>query len=230
MEKDNDVTKKVVFWIVRIAVILVVIIALCILFRRITYKNNLRKATELISYGVLETEYTGNYVYEVFRNWTLEIDDSDTNYYTTDSAGRFYKNYEDVFYNIEKDRKYQNLMTSIDSYTKESDKVMKKLSKYPYGFEDDYSLVLIYYNDYCKLVEFINNPDTDIRLYRDSFISYDSQAAKDLELLCNKIGDIFLPEEMLKQYDTKRSFDVLGVSKLLNGKKKEPWVLKYIDK
>lgn len=155
------------------------------------WEKNYQSAVSTMLDGAATAETTGNGIYSVWRNTIYHKFDPDTNEYTLTETGKFlYSNksgdatssQRDLFnddFNTSlslyfSDTAYKSASSSLNSNQSSVNKLMKKLQTVPDGYENAYSAIEDFYDNYTEFVNLILSPSGSLQTFSSSFSSLDS--------------------------------------------------------
>ena len=155
------------------------------------WEKNYKSAVSMMLDGASTAETTGNDIYSVWRNSIYHKFDPDTNEYTLTENGKIlYSNksgdatssqrklFNDDFNTslslYFSDTAYKSASSSLNSNQSSVNKLMKKLQTVPSGYENAYSAIEDFYDNYTEFVNLILSPSGSLQTFSSSFSSLDS--------------------------------------------------------
>ena len=135
--------------------------------------QNVKKAEyysdmETISYtmldGAAKAEDAGNLIKSVWHNAIFEERDAKTDKYTIEN-GKFVDDFNDALDNLFEDEDNQS----------ESTDLMRKLTSPPKKYEEAYSVLKVYYDNYLKMTNTVISPSGSLNTFSEDFNSYDTE-------------------------------------------------------
>lgn len=145
--------------------------------------QNVKKAEyysdmETISYtmldGAAKAEDAGNLIKSVWHNAIFEERDSKTDKYTIEN-GEFVDDFNDALDNLFEDEEFINSISEIKDNQSEAADLMRKLTNPPKKYEEAYSILKIYYDNYLKMTNAVISPSGSLNTFSEDFNSYDSE-------------------------------------------------------
>lgn len=145
--------------------------------------QNVKKAEyysdmETISYtmldGAAKAEDAGNLIKSVWHNAIFEERDAKTDKYTIEN-GKFVDDFNDALDNLFEDEEFINSISEIKNNQSESTDLMRKLTSPPKKYEEAYSVLKVYYDNYLKMTNTVISPSGSLNTFSEDFNSYDTE-------------------------------------------------------
>lgn len=185
IEKTQKKKHKVII----ISIILVTLIAVGIFGFCVTQKakeNEYYSYMETVSYtmldGAAKAETTGNLIKSVWYNAIYEERDTETDKYTIKN-GKFVDDFNDALSNLFADENFINNISEIELNQSEVSELMKKLKKSPKIYEEAYSVLKSYYDNYKKMTNLVISPTGSLQTYSEDFNTYDTDTVNAYETM-----------------------------------------------
>lgn len=181
--------KKNCKWIIITAIVLCVVILSGLLGSFIinkgkaaVYYNNMETVTYKMIAGSVLAEDAGNLIKDVWYNTIFEKYDEETDKYTLEN-GFFVSDFNDALSNLFSDEEFKNVISGIKSNQNEVTELMKSLKNPPKEYEEAYSALKAYYDDYLSLTKIVISPTGSLNSFSDDFNNADKASAKSYENL-----------------------------------------------
>ena len=153
------------------------------------YKAKLKNITIQILSSAADAEECGNKITSIWHNSIFKDDDEETDKYTKDSYGNFNSNFNDSLYSFFSDEKYTTLKSSLEESNTKINKLMLEMKDVPNGYEDAYSYLKNFYDNYIELSTMCLDPSGNYTSYSSSFHEADSKTSNSYNKLKIYIED-----------------------------------------
>lgn len=174
-------------WIIITAIVLCVVIVSGLLGSFIinkgkaaVYYNNMETVTYKMIAGSVLAEDAGNLIKDVWYNTIFEKYDEETDKYTLEN-GFFVSDFNDALGNLFSDEEFKNVISGIKSNQNEVTELMKSLKNPPKEYEDAYSALKAYYDDYLTLTKMVISPTGSLSSFSEDFNNADNASVKSYE-------------------------------------------------
>lgn len=144
------------------------------------YYYNLETVTYKMLDGAAKAETAGNLIKSVWYNAIYEQRDAETDKYTIVN-GEFVDDFNDALDNLFADESFINSISEIESNQSEVTDLMKKLRNPPKQYEEAYSVLRGYYDNYLKLTKSVINPTGSLKTFSEDFNAYDTDTVNAYE-------------------------------------------------
>ena len=162
-----------------ISIISVALIAVCILGFSITqkakrseYYSNMETVSYTMLDGAAKAETAGNLIKSVWYNAIYEERDAETDKYTMKN-GKFVDDFNDALSNLFADESFINSISEIKLNQSKVTDLMKKLGNPPTQYEEAYSVLKSYYDNYLQMTNLIISPAGSLQTFSEDFNTYD---------------------------------------------------------
>lgn len=139
------------------------------------YKSNLETITYKMLSGAAQAEDCGNKIKKVWSNTIWEDDDPETDKYTKKN-GVFNDDFNDSLSALFADPDFIEITDGVEQNQTEVNKLMKDMKNPPKEWEEAYSDLKDYYDDYLTLTNLCTNPSGSLTTYSSNFSTADSDA------------------------------------------------------
>lgn len=182
-----SITKKRNHNTVAISVIFTVLIVVGILGFGVTQR--LKEAAyysdmETVSYAMLDgaakAETAGNLIKSVWYNAIYEEQDSETDQYTMKN-GKFVDDFNDALSRLFEDENFIDSISEIETNQSEVSDLMKQLKNPPKKYEEAYSVLKVYYDNYLKMTRTVISPTGSLNTFLEDFNTYDNDIVDSYE-------------------------------------------------
>lgn len=144
------------------------------------YYNNMETVTYKMIAGSVLAEDAGNLIKDVWYNTIFEKHDEETDKYTLEN-GFFVSDFNDALGNLFSDEEFKNVISGIKSNQNEVTELMKSLKNPPKEYEDAYSALKAYYDDYLILTKMVISPTGSLSSFSEDFNNADNASVKSYE-------------------------------------------------
>ncbi len=144
------------------------------------YYSNMETVSYTILDGAVKAEHAGNLIRNVWFNAIYEVRDTETDKYTME-GGEFVADFNDAISNLFADENFVDSISEIELNQSEVTGLMKKLNNPPQKYEDAYTVLKTFYDNYIKLTNLIINPTGSLQTFSNDFDAYDTAVADSFE-------------------------------------------------
>lgn len=138
------------------------------------YGDNIVKTANTMLDGAAKAENTGNLTKRVWSNAIYSKRDESTDKYTMEN-GKFVDDFNDALGNLFEDEEFRKAISEIQDNQNDVTELMKILKKPPKKYEESYSVLKEYYDNYIKLTNLAINPTGSLNSFSDDFNIYDTE-------------------------------------------------------
>lgn len=144
------------------------------------YYSNMENVCYTMLDGAAKAESAGNLINSVWYNAIYEQRDTETDKYTIIN-GEFVNDFNDALDNLFADEDFINSISEIELNQAEVTELMKKLKNPPKKYEEAYSLLKNYYNNYLKMTKSVISPTGSLKTFSEDFNTYDTDTVNAYE-------------------------------------------------
>lgn len=144
------------------------------------YYDNLETVTYKMLDGAANAETAGNLIKSVWYNTIYEKRDTATDKYTLKN-GKFVDDFNEALSNLFYDEEFRKSISTIQNNQDEVVELMKKLKNPPKEYEEAYSVLKTYYDNYLALTKMVINPTGSLQSFSDEFNDADTATANSYE-------------------------------------------------
>lgn len=144
------------------------------------YYSNMEAVSYTMLDGAAKAETAGNLIKSVWYNAIYEKRDDETDKYTIVN-GEFVNDFNDALDNLFTDESFINSISEIESNQSEVTDLMKKMRNPPKQYEEAYSVLRDYYDNYLKLTKSVINPTGSLKTFSEDFNAYDTDTVNAYE-------------------------------------------------
>lgn len=148
--------------------------------RTTIYYDNLETVTYKMLDGAAKAETAGNLIKSVWYNAIYEERDAETDKYTMKN-GKFVDDFNDALSNLFADESFVNSLSEIELNQSEVTDLMKKLRNPPKQYEEAYSALKSYYDNYLQMTKLVINPTGSLQTFSEDFNTYDTDTVNAYE-------------------------------------------------
>lgn len=181
--KENNKKRKIIV----ISVIAFVLLAVCAMGVNFVkqaalaeYSANMTKAAQTMLDGAAKSENVGNLVINVWNNAIYEKRDDKTDKYTMQN-GKFVDDFNDALEKLFADDELNKSISEIRDYQNNVANLMKALKNPPKKYEEAYSVLKNFYDNYVKLTNSAANPTGSLKTFSKDFDQYDTDTVNAFE-------------------------------------------------
>lgn len=138
------------------------------------YSSNMAKVAQTMLDGVAKSENSGNLTKNVWNNAIYKKHDENTDKYTMIN-GKFVDDFNDALDNLFEDEEFNKTRAEILDNQNDVIELMKSLKKPPKKYEESYSVLKEYYDNYIKLTNLVINPTGSLKSFSEDFNTYDTE-------------------------------------------------------
>lgn len=164
--------------------ILLVVIALSIgvsqKVKELEYYTNMENVSYTMLDGAAKAETAGNLIKKVWNNAIYEKRDNETDPYTMKN-GKFVDDFNDALSCLFANEDFSNSIYEIETNQSEVSELMKMLKNPPKKYEEAYSVLKSYYDNYLKMTNAVINPTGSLNTFSEDFNTYDSNTVDSYE-------------------------------------------------
>lgn len=174
--------KSVIIFIIVFALIVVSILGIGILqkAKELEYYSNMEAVSYTMLDGAAKAETAGNLIKSVWYNAIYEERDSETDQYTMKN-GKFVDDFNDALSGLFADENFINSIFEIETNQSEVTDLMKQLKNPPKKYEEAYSVLKVYYDNYLKMTKTVISPTGSLNTFSEDFNTYDNDTVASYE-------------------------------------------------
>lgn len=140
------------------------------------YYNNMKSVTYTMLDGAIEAEDAGNLIKNVWFNAIDKKRDTSTDKYTMQN-GKFVDDFNDALDNLFSDADFIQNISKIKNNQSEVIELIKELRNPPKEYEEAYTVLKLYFDNYLKLTRMVINPKGSLKSFAEDFKTYDTDTA-----------------------------------------------------
>lgn len=144
------------------------------------YYDNLEAVTYKMLDGAADAETAGNLIKSVWYNTIYKKRDTATDKYTL-KKGKFVNDFNDALDNLFSDEEFQESISAIRNNQDEVAMLMKQLKNPPKEYEEAYSALKMYYDNYLALTDMVIDPTGSLQSFSDEFNDADKATVNSYE-------------------------------------------------
>lgn len=144
------------------------------------YYDNLETVTYKMLFGAANAEKAGNLIMSVWYNAIYEKRDTATDKYTLKND-QFVDDFNDALSNLFSDEEFQNNISAIQNNQAEVVSLMKQLKNPPKEYEEAYSVLRTYYDNYLSMTKMVIHPAGSLQSFSDEFKNADGETVNSYE-------------------------------------------------
>ncbi len=174
--------KGVIISIVVFALIVIGVLGIGILqkLKEPDYYSNMEKVSFAMLDGAAKAENAGNLIKSVWYNAIYEKRNSETDQYTM-KKGKFVDDFNDALSELFADENFTNSIFEIETNQSQVIDLMKQLKNPPKKYEEAYSVLMAYYDNYLKMTKIVINPTGSLNTFSEDFDTYDNDTVDSYE-------------------------------------------------
>lgn len=174
--------KAIITSVIVLALIAVIIFSIGVSqqVKEVEYYKNMETASYSMLDGAVKAETAGNLIKSVWYNAIYEKRDNETNQYTMKN-GKFVDDFNDALSNLFADENFGSSIYQIEVNQSEVTELMRRLKNPPKKYEEAYSVLLGYYENYLKMTKAVINPTGSLNTFSEEFDIYDTNTADSFE-------------------------------------------------
>ena len=144
------------------------------------YYDNLETVTYKMLDGAAKAETAGNLIKSVWYNAIYEKRDVETDKYTMKN-GKFVDDFNDALSNLFADENFMNSISEIELNQSNVTDLMKKMRNPPTQYEEAYSVLKNYYDNYLQMTKLVISPTGSLQTFSEDFNTYDTDTVNAFE-------------------------------------------------
>lgn len=145
--------------------------------KELEYYKNMETAAYTMLDGAAKAEDAGNLIKSVWYNAIYEKRDNETDRYTMKN-GKFVDDFNDALSCLFADENFDSSIYEIEANQLEVAKLMKLLKNPPKKYEEAYSTLKSYYENYLKMTNAVIDPTGSLNTFSEDFSTYDSNTVE----------------------------------------------------
>ena len=95
--------------------------------------------------------------------------------------GKFVDDFNDALSELFADENFSNNISEIETNQYEVANLMKQLKEPPKKYEEAYSVLKVYYDNYLKMTKIVINPTGSLNAFSEDFNTYDNNTVDSYE-------------------------------------------------
>lgn len=144
------------------------------------YYSNMETVSFTMLDGAAKAENAGNLIKSVWYNAIYEERNSETDQYTMKN-GKFVDDFNHALSELFADENFSNNISEIVTNQSEVANLMKQLKEPPKKYEEAYSVLKVYYDNYLKMTKMVINPTGSLNTFSADFNTYDNNTVDSYE-------------------------------------------------
>lgn len=182
IKQKKKKNKGVIISIVVLALIIVVAFGIGISqkAKEFEYYSNMEAVSYTMLDGAAKAEDAGNLIKSVWYNAIYENRDDETDQYTMKN-GKFVDDFNDALSSLFADENFSNSISEIETNQFEVTDLMKQLKNPPKKYEEAYSVLNGYYDNYLKMIKTVISPTGSLNTFSEDFNTYDNDTVDSFE-------------------------------------------------
>lgn len=148
--------------------------------KELKYYSNMEKVSFIMIDGAAKAENAGNLIKSVWYNAIFEERNSETDKYTMKN-GKFVDDFNDALSELFADENFSNSISEIVTNQSDVANLMKQLKEPPKKYEEAYSVLKVYYDNYLKMTKIVINPTGSLNTFSEDFNTYDNNTVDSYE-------------------------------------------------
>lgn len=167
--------KGIIISIISVALIAVFILGFSIMQKAkgLEYYSNMETVSFTMLDGAAKAETAGNLIKSVWYNAIYEKRDVETDKYTMKN-GKFVDDFNDALSNLFADESFMNSISEIKLNQSNVTDLMKKLRNPPTQYEEAYSVLKNFYDNYLQMTTLVISPTGSLQTFSENFNTYDT--------------------------------------------------------
>lgn len=141
-----------------------------------SYYVNMNATVNTMLDGAVKAENTGNLIVSVWSNAINRKNDEETDKYTLNN-GKFVDDFNEALDKLFTDEEFDKNISDIRSNQSKVITMMRRLENPPKKYEEAYSDLKDYYDEYRKLTRVIVNHTGSLNSFSEEFGEYDESSA-----------------------------------------------------
>lgn len=148
--------------------------------KELKYYSNMETVSFTMLDGATKAEDAGNLIKSVWYNAIFEERNSETDKYTMKN-GKFVDDFNDALSELFADENFSNSISEIVTNQSDGANLMKQLKEPPKKYEEAYSVLKVYYDNYLKMTKIVINPTGSLNTFSEDFNTYDNNTVDSYE-------------------------------------------------
>lgn len=148
--------------------------------KELKYYSNMETVSFTMLNGATKAEDAGNLIKSVWYNAIFEERNSETDKYTMKN-GKFVDDFNDALSELFADENFSNSISEIVTNQSDVANLMKQLKEPPKKYEEAYSVLKVYYDNYLKMTKIVINPTGSLNTFSEDFNTYDNNTVDSYE-------------------------------------------------
>ena len=148
--------------------------------KELKYYSNMETVCFTMIDGAAKAENAGNLIKSVWYNAIFEERNSETDKYTMKN-GKFVDDFNDALSELFADESFSNSISKIVTNQSEVANWVKQLKEPPKKYEEAYSVLKVYYDNYLKMTKIVINPTGSLNTFSEDFNTYDNNTVDSYE-------------------------------------------------
>ena len=148
--------------------------------KELKYYSNMETVSFTMLDGAAKAEDAGNLIKSVWYNAIFEERNSETDKYTMKN-GKFVDDFNDALSELFADENFSNSISEIVTNQSDVANLMKQLKEPPKKYEEAYSVLKVYYDNYLKMTKIVINPTGSLNTFSEDFNTYDNNTVDSYE-------------------------------------------------
>lgn len=148
--------------------------------KELKYYSNMETVSFTMLDGAAKAEDAGNLIKSVWYNAIFEERNSETDKYTMKN-GKFVDDFNDALSELFADENFSNSISEIVANQSDVANLMKQLKEPPKKYEEAYSVLKVYYDNYLKMTKIVINPTGSLNTFSEDFNTYDNNTVDSYE-------------------------------------------------
>ena len=170
-----------------ISLVVIALIAVCVFgfsilqkAKEAEYYSNMECVSYTMLDGASKAENTRNLIKSVWYNAIYKKRNTETDKYTIEN-GKFVNDFNDALSNLFAGENFVNSISEIELNQSEVSGLMKKLKNSPKKYEEAYSVLKTYYDNYIKMTKLVIRPNGSLKTFSEDFNTYDTDTVNSFE-------------------------------------------------
>lgn len=148
--------------------------------KELTFYSNMETVSFTMLDGATKAEDAGNLIKSVWYNAIFEERNSETDKYTMKN-GKFVDDFNDALSELFADENFSNSISEIVTNQSEAANLVKQLKEPPKKYEEAYSVLKIYYDNYMEMTKIVINPTGSLNAFSEDLNTYDNNTVNSYE-------------------------------------------------
>lgn len=148
--------------------------------KELKYYSNMETVSFTMLDGAAKAEDAENLIKSVWYNAIFEERNSETDKYTMKN-GKFVDDFNDALSKLFADENFSNSISEIVTNQSDVANLMKQLKEPPKKYEEAYSVLKVYYDNYLKMTKIVINPTGSLNTFSEDFNTYDNNTVDSYE-------------------------------------------------